>query len=131
MKLSKRLLTATPRTEGGLGKLDIPLLSDLTHAISKDYGVYLEENGHTLRGLFIIDPEGTLRSPLLCLGEITSKFINKHVICSIRQITMNDLPVGRSVDETLRLVQVKSFPRLVDKLQWRYYFYQHPGLHVH
>ena len=52
---------ATPRTEGGLGKLDIPLLSDLTHAISKDYGVYLEENGHTLRGLFIIDPEGTLR----------------------------------------------------------------------
>ena len=50
-----------PRTEGGLGKLDIPLLSDLTHTISKDYGVYLEENGHTLRGLFIIDPEGTLR----------------------------------------------------------------------
>ena len=60
-----------PRTEGGLGKLDIPLLSDLTHAISKDYGVYLEENGHTLRGLFIIDPEGTLRSQLLCLREIT------------------------------------------------------------
>ena len=52
---------ATPRTEGGLGKLDIPLLSDLTHTISKDYGVYLEENGHTLRGLFIIDPAGTLR----------------------------------------------------------------------
>merc|ERR1712013_102399 len=38
---------STPRTEGGLGKLDIPLLSDLTHTISKDYGVYLEENGHT------------------------------------------------------------------------------------
>ena len=67
---------STPRTEGGLGKLDIPLLSDLTHTISKDYGVYLEENGHTLRGLFIIDDKGTLR-----------------------QITMNDLPVGRSVDE--------------------------------
>ena len=55
---------ATPRTEGGLGKLDIPLLSDLTHTISKDYGVYLEENGHTLRGLFIIDPAGTLRCRL-------------------------------------------------------------------
>ncbi len=39
----------TPRKEGGLGKLDIPLLSDLTHSISKDYGVYLEDNGHTLR----------------------------------------------------------------------------------
>ena len=76
----------TPRTEGGLGKLDIPLLSDLTHTISKDYGVYLEDNGHTLRGLFIIDDKGVLR-----------------------QITMNDLPVGRSVDETLRLVQAFQY----------------------
>ena len=50
--------------------------------IFQDYGVYLEDNGHTLRGLFIIDDRGVLR-----------------------QITMNDLPVGRSVDETLRLVQ--------------------------
>jgi len=78
--------TNTPRSEGGLGKLDIPLLSDLTHAISKDYGVYLEDNGHTLRGLFIIDDKGVLR-----------------------QITMNDLPVGRSVDETLRLVQAFQY----------------------
>merc|ERR1712121_462362 len=70
----------TPRKDGGLGPLNIPLLSDLTHKISKDYGVYLEDAGHTLRGLFIIDGKGTLR-----------------------QITMNDLPVGRSVDETLRL----------------------------
>jgi peroxiredoxin (alkyl hydroperoxide reductase subunit C) len=76
----------TPRTEGGLGKLDIPLLSDLKQTISKDYGVYLEDNGHTLRGLFIIDDKGTLR-----------------------QITMNDLPVGRSVDETLRLVQAFQY----------------------
>ena len=52
---------SSPRTEGGLGKLDIPLLSDLTHAINKDYEVDLEENGHTLRGLFIIDPKGILR----------------------------------------------------------------------
>jgi len=76
----------SPRKEGGLGKLDIPLLSDLTHTISKDYGVYLEDNGHTLRGLFIIDPKGVMR-----------------------QITMNDLPVGRSVDETLRLVQAFQY----------------------
>uniref|UniRef100_H2YHN6 thioredoxin-dependent peroxiredoxin n=1 Tax=Ciona savignyi TaxID=51511 RepID=H2YHN6_CIOSA len=72
----------TRRSEGGLGKLNIPLLSDLTHKISRDYGVLLEDLGHTLRGLFIIDPKGVLR-----------------------QITMNDLPVGRSVDETIRLVQ--------------------------
>ncbi|CAG9795327.1 unnamed protein product [Diatraea saccharalis] len=76
----------TPRKEGGLGKIRIPLLSDLTHSIAKDYGVYLEDVGHTLRGLFIIDDKGILR-----------------------QITMNDLPVGRSVDETLRLVQAFQY----------------------
>jgi len=76
----------TPRKEGGLGKVNIPLLSDLNHSISKEYGVFLEDVGHTLRGLFIIDPLGTLR-----------------------QITMNDLPVGRSVDETLRLVQAFQY----------------------
>lgn len=76
----------TPRREGGLGKLNVPLLSDLTHKISQDYGVYLEDLGHTLRGLFIIDHKGVLR-----------------------QITMNDLPVGRSVDETLRLVQAFQY----------------------
>ena len=39
----------TPRKEGGLGKMNIPLLSDLTHKISRDYGVLLEDLGHTLR----------------------------------------------------------------------------------
>jgi len=76
----------TPRQEGGLGAMNIPLLSDLTHEISRDYGVLLEDLGHTLRGLFIIDGKGILR-----------------------QITMNDLPVGRSVDETLRLVQAFQY----------------------
>uniref|UniRef100_A0AAY4BZN7 thioredoxin-dependent peroxiredoxin n=1 Tax=Denticeps clupeoides TaxID=299321 RepID=A0AAY4BZN7_9TELE len=76
----------TPRKQGGLGPMKIPLLSDLTHQIAKDYGVYLEDQGHTLRGLFIIDNKGVLR-----------------------QITMNDLPVGRSVDETLRLVQAFQY----------------------
>ncbi|XP_017205424.2 peroxiredoxin-4 isoform X2 [Oryctolagus cuniculus] len=76
----------TPRRQGGLGPIKIPLLSDLTHQISKDYGVYLEDSGHTLRGLFIIDDKGVLR-----------------------QITLNDLPVGRSVDETLRLVQAFQY----------------------
>jgi len=76
----------SPRKEGGLGPLKIPLLSDLTHNIAKDYGVYLEDLGHALRGLFIIDDKGILR-----------------------QMTMNDLPVGRSVDETLRLVQAFQY----------------------
>src|SRR4029434_5306601 len=38
----------TPRKQGGLGPMKIPLLSDLTHQISKDYGVYLDNQGHTL-----------------------------------------------------------------------------------
>jgi len=76
----------TPRKQGGLGHVNIPLLSDLTHQISKDFGVYLEHLGHSLRGLFIIDGKGI-----------------------VRQITMNDLPVGRSVDETLRLIQAFQY----------------------
>ncbi|PSN46260.1 Peroxiredoxin-4 [Blattella germanica] len=78
--------TNMPRKDGGLGVLTIPLLSDLTRKISQDYGVFLEDLGHALRGLFIIDGRGILR-----------------------QITMNDLPVGRSVDETLRLVQAFQY----------------------
>ena len=42
----------TPRKKGGLGPLTIPLLSDLTHKIAKDYGVYLEDAGHTLRYVY-------------------------------------------------------------------------------
>jgi len=76
----------TPRAQGGLGDMDIPIIADVTRQISRDYGVLLEDEGHTLRGLFIIDGRGILR-----------------------QITMNDLPVGRSVDETLRLVQAFQY----------------------
>merc|ERR1712063_52234 len=67
----------TPRVEGGLGgALNIPLLSDLGGNISRNYGVMLEEAGHTLRGLFIISDKGI-----------------------VRHITMNDPPVGRNVGE--------------------------------
>ncbi|KAK0429313.1 hypothetical protein QR680_011312 [Steinernema hermaphroditum] len=75
-----------PRKEGGLGPMNIPVLADTSHKISSDYGVLLEGEGIAYRGLFIIDPKGI-----------------------VRQITINDLPVGRSVDETLRLVQAFQF----------------------
>lgn len=78
--------TEKSRKEGGLGTMKIPILSDLTKQISRDYGVLLEDEGISLRGLFVIDNKGILR-----------------------QITVNDLPVGRSVDETLRLVQAFQF----------------------
>jgi len=76
----------TPRKEGGLGKMNIPVLADKSTRVSRDYGVYREDDGVTFRGLFIIDDKGVLR-----------------------QITINDLPVGRSVDETLRLVQAFQY----------------------
>ncbi|KAG5670943.1 hypothetical protein PVAND_001172 [Polypedilum vanderplanki] len=76
----------TPRKEGGIGDIKYPLLADLTKKISQDYGVLLEEGGIALRGLFIIDPNAI-----------------------VRQITINDLPVGRSVDETLRLIKAFQF----------------------
>lgn len=76
----------TSRKEGGLGSLDIPLLADKTMNIARNYGVLNEETGIPFRGLFIIDGKQNLR-----------------------QITVNDLPVGRSVDETLRLVQAFQY----------------------
>lgn len=54
----------TPRKQGGLGPIRIPLLSDLTHHISKDYGVYLEDSGHTLRYLSVISHDDKLK--LIC-----------------------------------------------------------------
>ncbi|XP_037953193.1 peroxiredoxin-2 [Teleopsis dalmanni] len=79
----------TERKSGGLGQLSYPLLSDLTKKISQDYGVLLPNDGISLRGTFLIDPNGVLR-----------------------QYSINDLPVGRSVDEVLRLIKAFQF---VDK----------------
>lgn len=77
----------TPRIQGGLGsETRIPIISDKTRRIAKDYGIYIEEIGISLRGLFIIDPKGI-----------------------VRQITINDLPVGRNVEEVLRLVEAFQF----------------------
>lgn len=50
-----------PRQYGGLGGIDIPLLSDATHRLSRDYGVLIEDQGVSLRGMFIIDNEGIVQ----------------------------------------------------------------------
>ncbi|XP_057703937.1 thioredoxin-dependent peroxide reductase, mitochondrial [Corythoichthys intestinalis] len=76
----------TPRKAGGLGSIHIPLLADLNKQISRDYGVLLENPGIALRGLFIIDPSGV-----------------------VKHMSVNDLPVGRCVEETLRLVKAFQF----------------------
>ncbi len=74
--------TNVARKDGGLGPVDIPLVADTNHSLSKDYGVLIEEEGVALRGIFIIDPKG-----------------------NVRQSTINDLPVGRNVEETYRLLE--------------------------
>ncbi|RLN91412.1 hypothetical protein BBJ28_00006097, partial [Nothophytophthora sp. Chile5] len=78
--------TRLPRNKGGLGKMDIPIVADITKLISAKYGVLVEQDGVALRGLFIVDPEGVLQ-----------------------QITVNNMPIGRSVDETLRLIKALQF----------------------
>jgi alkyl hydroperoxide reductase subunit AhpC len=75
----------TPRRQGGLGEMKIPLVSDLTKQMSKEFGVLLD-GGIAARGTFIIDPKGILR-----------------------QMTVNDLSVGRNVDETIRLLEAFQF----------------------
>ncbi len=69
-----------PRNKGGLGEMNIPILGDLTKKVSQDYNVLLK-SGIALRATFIIDGKGILR-----------------------HMSVNDLPVGRNVDEVLRLV---------------------------
>lgn len=68
--------------EGELGKIKFPLLSDITKDIARRYNVLLPEEGHSLRGTFIIDPDGILKS-----------------------IVVNDSAIGRSVEETLRTLK--------------------------
>jgi alkyl hydroperoxide reductase subunit AhpC len=70
----------TPRKEGGLGEINYPLLSDLNKKIAADYGV-LADGGVALRGLFIINPKGTVAYEVV-----------------------HDLSVGRNPDETLRVL---------------------------
>ncbi|KAH9867840.1 hypothetical protein IAQ61_007144 [Plenodomus lingam] len=71
-----------PRQYGGLGHIDVPLLSDANHRIAKDYGVLIEDEGVSLRGMFILDGAGI-----------------------VQQVTLNNLTVGRSVLEALRLLE--------------------------
>ena len=76
---------STPLREGGLGAVQFPLVSDLKKDIARAYGVLLDE-AVALRGLFLIDKDGIVRHELV-----------------------NDLPLGRSVDEALRMLDALQF----------------------
>lgn len=87
--LSHMEYTKKDRKKGGLGPMDIPLMGDPSCRIAKDYGVCIEDGddaGLCFRGTFIIDGEGILR-----------------------HMSVSDLPVGRNVDETLRLVEAFQY----------------------
>jgi len=75
-----------PREKGGLGKVNYPMVADQTHNISRSYGVLLEDKGLALRGLFLIDKAGL-----------------------VRHMVVNDLPLGRSVDEAIRMVDALQY----------------------
>ena len=75
----------TPRDTGGLGDIQYPLVADLNKTIAESYGVLLD-GGIALRGLFLIDKEGLVRHQVV-----------------------NDLPLGRNIDEALRMVQALQY----------------------
>ena len=75
----------TPIDQGGIGPVQFPLVSDIAKTISTDYGVLLE-GGVSLRGLFLVDTDGAIRHELV-----------------------NDLPLGRNVEEALRVIDALQF----------------------
>jgi len=75
----------TPIEKGGIGNVQFPIVSDITKNISRQYDVLIQDSV-ALRGTFMIDKEGTVRHQLI-----------------------NDLPLGRNVDETLRMIDALLF----------------------
>lgn len=76
----------TPVKQGGIGPVKFTLAADVTHSICQSYGVEHPVAGVALRGAFIIDKNGLVRSQIV-----------------------NDLPIGRNVDELLRLIDAVQF----------------------
>jgi len=76
----------TPREQGGLGPINIPLVADLKKTIARDFDVLDEGAGVAFRGVFIVDPEGTVQSAIV-----------------------NNLGVGRNISEVLRTLKAFQF----------------------
>lgn len=75
----------TPVNQGGIGQVRFPMVSDITKQISRDYDVLFKE-GVALRGSFLLDQDGTVR----------------HAV-------INDLPLGRNIDEMIRMIDTMLF----------------------
>lgn len=76
----------TPKSDGGIKGVTYPVVSDIHKTISRDFDVLIPEAGVALRGTFLIDKNGV-----------------------VQQQTINSLPLGRSVDEMLRLVEALQY----------------------
>lgn len=76
----------TPKSRGGIEGVRYPLISDLTKSIARSYDVLKEEDGIAYRGLFLIDKLGIIRHQVV-----------------------NDLPLGRSIEEALRMLDSLIF----------------------
>ena len=92
---SHRAWLRTPREQNGVEGLKYPLASDITKDVARSYGVLIEDKGIALRGLFVIDPEGVLRYAVV-----------------------HDLNVGRSAEETIRVIQALQTGGLC-QAEWR------------
>ncbi|HLG25972.1 MAG TPA: peroxiredoxin [Candidatus Gracilibacteria bacterium] len=78
-----------------IGNMNYPLMSDINRELSREYGILIEDKGMALRGLYIIDPKGILR-----------------------YMVVHDLDVGRSVDETLRVLSALQSGKLC-RVNWK------------
>jgi len=76
----------TPRSKGGIEGIEYPLLSDMNKQVAGAYDVLKADEGIAYRGLFLIDKEGFVRHQIV-----------------------NDLPLGRSVDEAIRMIDALTF----------------------
>jgi peroxiredoxin 2/4 len=76
----------TPRSKGGIEGIEYPLLSDMNKHVAGAYDVLKADEGIAYRGLFLIDKEGFVRHQIV-----------------------NDLPLGRSVDEAIRMIDALTF----------------------
>jgi peroxiredoxin (alkyl hydroperoxide reductase subunit C) len=88
----------TAINDGGIGAVQYPLVADIKHEICKAYDVELQEEGVALRGSFLIDKTGL-----------------------VRHQEVNDLPLGRNIDEMLRMVDALQFHEEYDEVcpaQW-------------
>ncbi|MCE1839833.1 redoxin domain-containing protein, partial [Enterobacter hormaechei] len=76
----------TPISEGGIGEVKYPMVADIKRDIMKAYGIEHPEAGVALRGSFLIDKNGVVRHQVV-----------------------NDLPLGRNIDEMVRMVDALQF----------------------